>query len=123
MEQETMTRTTPTPEGKVKAKLKKLLTRPHVFFFSPVASAMGKAGIPDTVVCVHTHFLGIEVKATAADKPSPLQKRRAREIRAAGGEVLLLHADNLHIFADWLNDEHPAQPKHWRKLDPLRLEA
>ena|GEM_PF-2043979 len=105
-----MTRTKPTPEGKTKTAVKKLLDQYGHFYFSPVMGT-GKAGIPDIVVCLYGRFIGIEVKATPKEKPTALQKRRAQEIRAAGGEVFLVHADNFEQFAFLMNNFMRLPPK------------
>ena len=98
-----MTRTKPTPEGKIKTQVKRLLDKHGHFNFSPVMGT-GKAGIPDIVVCTCSRFIGIEVKATAKNKPTKLQVRRAQEIRAAGGTVFLVHAENLAVFEEFTAD-------------------
>ena len=90
--------------------MKKWLDHFGHFHFSPVMGT-GKAGIPDIVVCLLGQFVGIEVKATSKDKPTALQKRRAQEIRTAGGEVFLVHAENLDNFIVLLNDFMRLSPK------------
>ena len=40
-----------TPEKKVKTAVGKLLARYGVYFFYPVATGMGRAGIPDIIGC------------------------------------------------------------------------
>ena len=98
-----MVRTKLTPEGKVKAEIKKALDAEGIFHFSAVMG-LGKAGIPDIVCSFNGAFLGIEVKATAKDKVTALQLRRTQEIRAAGGQVFLIHEENLEAFKKFLKD-------------------
>ena len=52
-----------TPEGKVKASVKKILDELHVYHFSPFQAGMGRAGIPDIICCYNGRFIGIECKA------------------------------------------------------------
>lgn len=90
-----------TPEGKVKKAIRKWLdTLPDTFYFFPVASQFGKAGIPDIVVCHHGRFIGIEVKApgrrsTLTDR----QKQIGWDIVDAGGKWLV--ADSLEQVQEW----------------------
>lgn len=91
-------RTTATPEGKVKTNIKRALKARSLFHFSPVMG-LGRAGIPDIIVCWAGKFVGIEVKADAKKSPTPLQIQAARDIAASGGIVLLLHAGNWSEFA------------------------
>jgi len=87
-----------TPEGKVKAKVKKWLyaTFPDVFTFMPVSNGMGTHGIPDHIACVPVEvtqdmvgptlgvFVGIEAK-TVIGKLSKHQERRLADITDPGG--------------------------------------
>lgn len=75
-----------TPEGKVKAKLTKLLKAHDVYYFFPATGGYGRSGVPDVVGCVHGCFFAIEVKAEGkAGNTTALQEREMEIIRKAGG--------------------------------------
>jgi len=82
-----------TPEGKVKAKVDRMLHRHKVWFFSPQAGPFGRAGIPDRLICVHGRFVGIEVKADRTKKPTRLQEQCMAQIEAAGGKCFVVYDD------------------------------
>lgn len=54
-----------TPEGKVKAEIKKYLDSlgEDCWYFMPMMMGYGRKGIPDIVGCIGGSFFGIEVKA------------------------------------------------------------
>ena len=73
-----------TPEGKVKAKVVKLLKERGVYYFFPATFGMGRSGVPDVVCCQGGRFLAVECKA-GKGKTTALQEREIAAIRAAGG--------------------------------------
>lgn len=89
-----------TPESKVKAKVKKLLDSVGVYYFMPVSNGMGVMGIFDIVCCVNTVFVGIECKADAKKKPTPLQTRNALRAMNSGAVIFLAHIDNIKELED-----------------------
>jgi len=52
-----------TPEGKVKAKVKKVLAEVGAYYAMPMGTGMGSSGVPDFLVCKGGLFYGIECKA------------------------------------------------------------
>lgn len=96
-----------TPEGKVKAKIKRWFAKtfPTGFTWMPVSNGMGKHGIPDHICCVPVivtpdmigqtvgMFVAIEAKATTEDKLSKNQERTIEEIIDAGGIVEVVYGD------------------------------
>lgn len=52
-----------TPEGKVKAEVKKWLKEKGIWWYAPVQNGMGVVGIPDFICCWKGRFLAIETKA------------------------------------------------------------
>jgi hypothetical protein len=69
-----------TPEGKVKAAVKRVLARyPESYFFMPVQAGFGKKTL-DFLICHYGEFIAIETKAPGK-KPTPLQDDTIREIR------------------------------------------
>ena len=62
-----------TPEGKVKAKVRKKLDEAKAYYFMPATGGYGKSGVPDIVACVNGWFIGIECKA-GINKPTAYSK-------------------------------------------------
>lgn len=82
-----------TPEGKVKAQVKKFLNERNIWSFMPVQNGMGVVGIPDIICCVPVTitqdmvgktiggFMAIETKAPGKKyNTSPNQKRNLKAI-------------------------------------------
>lgn len=80
-----------TPEGRVKAAVKKYLDAQGVWHFSPVSNGMGRHGIPDIIACWRGRFIAIECKAPGKRaNTSALQDREIAAIRTAGGVALVV---------------------------------
>ncbi len=73
-----------TPEAKVKKKVVEQLKQLRAYYFYPVTGGYGRSGVPDIIGCYEGLFFGIECKA-GNNKPTPLQEKNLKEIRAAGG--------------------------------------
>lgn len=79
-----------TPEGEVKAAIKKVLNKfVEVWWFMPVMGMGGVSGIHDFIICANGHFFSIEAKPIGG-KPTALQDLVARGIKAANGATLLI---------------------------------
>ena len=52
-----------TPEGKVKATVRKLLAQYGAYYTMPLGAGFGVAGVPDFLCCVDGVFLAVETKA------------------------------------------------------------
>ena len=78
-----------TPEGKVKAAVRKVLDAYNVWYFMPVSGGYGKQGIHDFIVCSNGRFLSIECK-DEGKRPTRLQDQCAQDIQAAKGITLLI---------------------------------
>lgn len=83
-----------TPEGKVKAAVKKVLDEYGVYYFSPPANGYGRVGIPDIICCVNGYFVAIECKA-GKGMTTPLQNRELARIGEAGGAALVINEDGI----------------------------
>jgi hypothetical protein len=83
-----------TPEGKVKAKVKKVLLEVGAYYAMPIGTGFGNAGVPDFLVCVKGRFIGIECKANGG-KPTALQLKNLADIESAGGLSLII--DETHV--------------------------
>ena len=80
-----------TPEGKVKALCKRVLTSHHVWFYMPVQNGMGVVGIPDFICCWDGKFLAVECKAPGKiSSTTPNQKNRIAEIKDHGGTAIVV---------------------------------
>jgi Holliday junction resolvase len=90
-----------TPEGAVKAKVRKILQDRGAYYFMPPANGYGRVGIPDIICCHKGKFLAIECKA-GKNKPTALQFMEMGAIRNAGGVALVINEDNLHTIAEAL---------------------
>lgn len=83
-----------TPEGKVKARVKKILTDMGAYYAMPLGTGFGNAGVPDFLVCFSGRFFGIEVKANG-NKPTALQLHNMVQIRKAGGIAFIIDETNI----------------------------
>lgn len=101
-----------TPEGKVKAKVKRALEKlPSVYRFMPVQNGMGAPGL-DFYLCIGGLFVAIETKVPG----KPLTARQlttAQEIASAGGLVFVIRNDDdiehmvarLHVHVQFSPDK------------------
>ena len=77
-----------TPEGKVKAAVKKVLLERGAYFFMPVQMGYGKRTV-DFLVCLDGRFIAIETKRKT-EKARTFQEEILKEIRAAGGLTFVI---------------------------------
>lgn len=95
-----------TPEAKVKKQVTRQLGAMGAYYFYPVTGGYGKSGVPDIVGCYKGLFFGIECKA-GKGKPTPLQAKNLKDIRAAGGMDMVINEDNwgdvASILTRWVN--------------------
>lgn len=89
-----------TPEKKVKDACKEIITSFGAYYFFPPANGLGRAGIPDIIVCYKGRFLGIECKA-GYNKPTALQEREIAAIHKADGAAMVVREDTLDLLRDW----------------------
>jgi len=82
----------PTPEGKVKIAVKKVLAKYDVYAHWPVQNGMG-APCLDCHGCHGGHYFAIETKAPDK-KLTPRQGKTREEIIRAGGVVFVICDDN-----------------------------
>lgn len=83
-----------TPEGKVKAKVKKVLKELGAYYSMPIGGGFGNAGVPDFLICYKGRFIAIETKAKGG-KPTALQVKNLNEIAQAGGWALVINEDTV----------------------------
>lgn len=90
-----------TPEGKVKAQVKKLLAQYPVYGWWPVPCGYGESSL-DYVGCLKGRFFAVETKAPGK-KLTERQKQVSKRITAAGGEVFVIDGrDGLEDLEMWL---------------------
>jgi len=90
-----------TPEGKVKAAVRKLLVEFGIYYFSPSANGYGRAGIPDIICCFGGRFIAIECKA-GKGVTTALQDRELAAIRTAGGMTMVVNETNIQELREKL---------------------
>ena len=92
-----------TPEGKVKAAVKKLLAAHGAYVYMPVSNGMGAPAL-DFICSYHGKFLSIETKA--GSKPmTPRQANTAKSIEAGGGVTFLINEHTgTSELERWLKD-------------------
>ena len=83
-----------TPEAKVKARVKKILTDMGAYYAMPQSGGYGNSGTPDFLVCYQGAFVGIECKANG-NKPTALQLHNMMQIRKAGGRSFVVDETNI----------------------------
>lgn len=98
-----------TPEGKVKAAVKKYLQAQGVWFWMPVSNGMGQVGIPDFICCFNGTFIAIETKAPGKlSNVTANQQRVIDEIKSHGGLALVVdNVDSLIPTIEFLKGDHP----------------
>ena len=93
-----------TPEGRVKARLRKHLDRLGIYHFMPPANGFGRAGIPDIVGCMNGQFVAFECKA-GRGKTTALQEREIAAIQSAKGWAFVINEDNVDAVEELLKME------------------
>lgn len=91
-----------TPEGKVKADVKKVLNARDIWYFMPMQNGFGVVGIPDFICCWKGQFLAIETKAPGKrGDTTPNQDRKLQEIKDHGGWAIVV--DDVNQLIEYLN--------------------
>jgi hypothetical protein len=90
-----------TPEGKIKAKVKRALNAlPRCYSFMPVQQGLGASTL-DYLCCINGHFVAIETKAPGK-KMTPRQQMTAETIVKAGGHAFVVDGDESLERVMWL---------------------
>ena len=94
-----------TPEGKTKAKIKKLLNSYGAYSYMPVSNGMGAPSL-DYLCCINEKFFAVEAKAWDSNKDMTLrQKLTAKEMMLAGATVFMVRdAASLTCLEYWIKD-------------------
>lgn len=98
-----------TPEGKIKADVKKYLKSIGCWYFMPVSNGMGSMGVSDLICCFQGRFVAIETKAPGKIKNTTAnQDRVIAEIKAAGGLAIVV--DNVEQVKSFFSDHFGVLP-------------
>jgi len=95
-----------TPEGKVKAKVKKAFEYLRhegyeIYYHMPVQNGMGAPTL-DFIGCFRGQFFAIETKAPGK-KPTERQLTTIADMERAGAKVFVYDGTNTAEFSDWLS--------------------
>ena len=90
-----------TPEGKVKKKVRDVLTDIGAYYFPPFSGGYGRSGVPDLVACIEGIFVGIECKAGKGSL-TEIQKHNLKLIEQCGGIALVINEENVDDLRDIL---------------------
>lgn len=82
-----------TPEGRVKAKVKRELDKLVHWRFMPVQTGYGVPAL-DFICCIHGWFVAIETKKDGKAKLTDRQQATKADMEAAGGIVLVVYDDD-----------------------------
>ena len=102
-----------TPEGRVKAKVKKLLKGYPLYSNWPVPCGYGTPML-DCVGCFLGLFFSIETKAPGG-KPTPRQQQTIEEQRRAGAKVFIIDGDTTEL-EEWLDNVNDNQRRTTAKV-------
>lgn len=80
-------------EKRFEMKIRKELEKYNTWVLKTWSNGIQRSGIPDLIVCLNGHFVGIEVKAEKG-KPSELQKYNIKKIEEAGGIAMIVYPDD-----------------------------
>jgi hypothetical protein len=95
-----------TPEGRVKAEVKRQLKALGAYQFWPVQTGMGATTV-DCLACLRGRFIGIETKAPGK-KPTPLQWTTLTKIAMADGINLVIDSVAMaRLLPELLNGSNP----------------
>lgn len=93
-----------TPEGKVKAAVKKLLMSYEAYWHMPVQNGMGAPSL-DFVGCHRGRFYAVETKA-GNKQMTDRQRMTAAAMKAAGAAVFLINEETgLPELEVWLGEQ------------------
>ena len=93
-----------TPEGLVKAVVKKVLAKHAAYWHCPVQNGMGAPSL-DFIGCHKSRFFSIETKA-GKGQATPRQVQTAISMRSAGGRVFLINEETGTAELErWLDEQ------------------
>ena len=90
-----------TPEGKVKARVKRYLQTKNIYFHFPVMNGMGAPTL-DVICCFMGQFFAIETKAPGK-KLTSRQEITKDAMEMAGGKVFVIDGD-IKELKEWVEE-------------------
>jgi hypothetical protein len=94
-----------TPEGKVKAAVKRYLVSHGMYYYMPMSNGMGRVGAPDFIICFQGQFIAVETKAPGKiSNTTPNQERELEAIHNAGGIAIVI--DDVKQLSERLTPMH-----------------
>lgn len=100
-----------TPEGKIKLKVKLLLTLHEAYFHCVVQNGMGAPSL-DFVGCHKGLYYSVETKA-GNKQPTPRQELTIKEMRKAGAKVFVVtEVSGFEELERWLKEVQHEAKKH-----------
>lgn len=90
------------PEKQFENKVKQFLNQQNCWVLKTWSNGVQREGVPDLLVCCHSIFIGIELKAENGH-PSELQLWNIRQIRYAGGLAFTLYPDQFDDFKKFIS--------------------
>jgi hypothetical protein len=94
-----------TPEGKVKASIKRILDplKPALYYDMPVPSGYGKSTL-DFIGCYYGYYFAIEAKA-GKKIPTERQDGTIDDMQQSGAVVFVVNdVKGLDVLEDWLTE-------------------
>lgn len=97
-------KTSKTPEGKVKDRIREALDQSGAYWFMPVTGGYNRSGVPDFIACLSGKFIAIEAKSKFTSHGiTKLQEINLNKISSCGGISLVINEDNINKLIDELN--------------------
>jgi len=91
-----------TPEGKVKALVKKVLSKYGAYWHCPVQNGMGSPSL-DFICCYEGRYFAVETKAPGK-KPTERQLVTMKSITDSGGTCFVVDGnESLAVMEEWLD--------------------
>ena len=92
-----------TPEGRIKAKVSKLLLGvTDLYYFMPVQGGYGAASL-DYLGVYKGRFFAIETKAPGKH-PTPRQRALIATLIRSGAKVFVIDSDDLSQLQEWIDE-------------------
>lgn len=91
-------------EADVKAAIKKILASlPNCWWYMPVQTGYGVRGVPDFIICLSGHFIGLETKF-GGNTLSPHQQIQRDKIVRAYGDYYVVTEDTIDAMETLLRE-------------------
>jgi hypothetical protein len=97
-----------TPEGEVKAMVRKVLDAAGAVRTMPVTRGFGSSGAADFIACVRGKFVCIETKATGS-RAAPLQAIYINRVAKAGGVGIVVSRDAVRVVTASRTHDAPTE--------------